>query len=487
MWSLGCVAAELFLGLPLFPAASERDLLARIMEVLGPLPDHILDKAKHNTKYYRKVDDPTGSRYQFLSETDFEKQNKISHPSGKRYFKHLKLADIIGAYPHRSGMSEEEQGPENEQRLSFTDFLLGVLDVDPHTRWTPHQAALHPFVRGEPFNGPFQPPPAPEPRGKSDPMRIQIPNPKTHGHSASWHPDAAAFSASFMNSPIHAEVQAQAHRAAMAAVYQLSPQVSPHFHPPHFPGSVPVGYGNPMMHSGPQSQGSHGVCGGSEILGRSIGDRRASQQSGQMGFASGMSPGTFGTPSTIFQSCSTDHQMRPVFNAAMAAAQAAVGAHRGAGGMSLPSSMRSQLIPTHSSQSGMHGDGQPGTTPIVGFTVAQSMPQTSMDRRDGIAIDTMPNHNPQGTLAANFSTRYGAPLDPTDMGSLSFESLSVGGTGGEITSGAQVSDMGTSLAEGDDEGGEALSETVASNPGDWRCVHIVLCMFPGIGCGIHSV
>ena len=27
MWSLGCMAAELFLGLPLFPGASEHDLL----------------------------------------------------------------------------------------------------------------------------------------------------------------------------------------------------------------------------------------------------------------------------------------------------------------------------------------------------------------------------------------------------------------------------------------------------------------------------
>lgn len=31
MWSLGCVAAELFLGLPLFPGACEHDLLSRIV------------------------------------------------------------------------------------------------------------------------------------------------------------------------------------------------------------------------------------------------------------------------------------------------------------------------------------------------------------------------------------------------------------------------------------------------------------------------
>lgn len=41
MWSLGCVAAELFLGLPLFPGACEHDLLGRIIRCVpggAPLP-----------------------------------------------------------------------------------------------------------------------------------------------------------------------------------------------------------------------------------------------------------------------------------------------------------------------------------------------------------------------------------------------------------------------------------------------------------------
>ena len=35
VWSLGCVAAELFLGLPLFPGACELDLLGRIIRWAG--------------------------------------------------------------------------------------------------------------------------------------------------------------------------------------------------------------------------------------------------------------------------------------------------------------------------------------------------------------------------------------------------------------------------------------------------------------------
>lgn len=35
MWSLGCIAAELFLGLPLFPGSSEYNQITRIVEMIG--------------------------------------------------------------------------------------------------------------------------------------------------------------------------------------------------------------------------------------------------------------------------------------------------------------------------------------------------------------------------------------------------------------------------------------------------------------------
>ena len=56
MWSLGCVAAELFLGLPLFPGASEHDLLTRVTEMLGPPPPAVLAASKNAEKYFTVVD-----------------------------------------------------------------------------------------------------------------------------------------------------------------------------------------------------------------------------------------------------------------------------------------------------------------------------------------------------------------------------------------------------------------------------------------------
>ena len=47
--------------------------------------------------------------------------------AGKRYFQHTKLADIIGAYPMRPGLSDSQMAREQEEREAFLDFLMGVL------------------------------------------------------------------------------------------------------------------------------------------------------------------------------------------------------------------------------------------------------------------------------------------------------------------------------------------------------------------------
>jgi dual specificity protein kinase YAK1 len=41
-------------------------------------------------------------------------------------------------------------------RTAFVDFVQGLLALDPLQRWTPQQAAKHPFITGEKFTGPFQ-------------------------------------------------------------------------------------------------------------------------------------------------------------------------------------------------------------------------------------------------------------------------------------------------------------------------------------------
>ena len=56
MWSLGCVTAELFLGLPLFPGASDYDMLKRIEEFIGLPSEEFLNNCKYADKLFTRTD-----------------------------------------------------------------------------------------------------------------------------------------------------------------------------------------------------------------------------------------------------------------------------------------------------------------------------------------------------------------------------------------------------------------------------------------------
>ncbi|XP_024516982.1 dual specificity protein kinase YAK1 homolog isoform X1 [Selaginella moellendorffii] len=179
MWSLGCVAAELFLGLPLFSGESEYDLLRRMIDTLGcQPPDQLLRDSANTSKYFKTVSAAPPSSggmavYQFLTVSEVKAREAKEPLVGKSYFRHTKLEDIISKYPYKSSLSAEEQEAERQRRLSFLDFLRGLVRFDPKSRWTPHQAAQHPFVTEQPFTGPFEPLPETPRTPVGHPMTVE--------------------------------------------------------------------------------------------------------------------------------------------------------------------------------------------------------------------------------------------------------------------------------------------------------------------------
>ncbi|KAM3381583.1 dual specificity protein kinase YAK1 isoform X2 [Capsicum galapagoense] len=169
MWSFGCIVAELFLGLPLFPGASEFDLLRRMIKILGGQPpDYILKDAKNTSKFFKFVGSinqeeygpgPMGrsSVYQALTEEEYEARESKKPVIGKEYFNHMNLETIVRKYPYKKSMGEDEFIKENQIRLALVDFLRGLVEFDPAKRWSPVQASKHPFVTGEPFTCPYRP------------------------------------------------------------------------------------------------------------------------------------------------------------------------------------------------------------------------------------------------------------------------------------------------------------------------------------------
>lgn len=95
MWSFGCMAAELFLGLPLFPGACEHDLLTRIVEMFGLPPHSLLRVGKYTKKFFKEEPVNNGSGYMWVlrNKQEFEEANNISVETGNRgsvcFLKHV--------------------------------------------------------------------------------------------------------------------------------------------------------------------------------------------------------------------------------------------------------------------------------------------------------------------------------------------------------------------------------------------------------------
>lgn len=151
MWSFGCIVAELYLGLPLFPGSSEYNQLTRIIEVVGNLPDYMISEGKQGHRYYNKRTTFTGDiKYSFKDIQQYsEERNKTEKPS-KRYFSTFNLDELVLKYPlPRKDMTSSEIEKEMKVRRNLLDFLKKVLQVDPIKRMTPQEAINHPFISGE--------------------------------------------------------------------------------------------------------------------------------------------------------------------------------------------------------------------------------------------------------------------------------------------------------------------------------------------------
>ncbi|KAL4557281.1 hypothetical protein LXL04_035454 [Taraxacum kok-saghyz] len=171
MWSFGCIVAELFLGLPLFPGVSEFDLLKRMIKILGEQPpDYVLKEAKNTSKFFKyvgsvgheessQVSSCGRSVYQALNEEEYEARESKKPVIGKEYFNNMNLEAIVKKYPYRKNLQDEDLAKESQIRLALIDFLRGLVEFDPAKRWSPLQASKHPFVTGEPFTSPYTPAP----------------------------------------------------------------------------------------------------------------------------------------------------------------------------------------------------------------------------------------------------------------------------------------------------------------------------------------
>lgn len=141
MWSIGCIAVELYTDIPLFACESETDCIHEMAAVLGPFPCDLL----LNSSYWWKYFDATSNGFSMkLNPESVFRQNHLQNS----YFDNLadlSLSSIILNY--KQPVNEKEKN----MLLCFTDFLQGLIQIDPKKRFTAEEALHHPFITGEPY------------------------------------------------------------------------------------------------------------------------------------------------------------------------------------------------------------------------------------------------------------------------------------------------------------------------------------------------
>ena len=117
MWSLGCILAELFTGVPIFPGENEQEQLACIMEVFGPPEKHLIEKSTRRKLFFDSMGKPR---------LTVSSKGRRRRPSSKTLTQVIKCDDE-----------------------PFLDFLARCLRWDPDRRMKPDEAVRHEFITGQ--------------------------------------------------------------------------------------------------------------------------------------------------------------------------------------------------------------------------------------------------------------------------------------------------------------------------------------------------
>ena len=175
MWSYGCMAAELFVGIPVFPGNSEYNMLYKFINMLGMPPKELLDKGTKTTKFFRrkKAIEMRNSNdvWVFKTKREFEEDNNVYTEPNREYFSYKTLEDIAMKVSFKVVSNEENR--KTEYRYAFLDFLKKCLQWDPEKRMRPDQALHHPFLTKKPFMMNVELPPTDEPL-RSFPPNTQL-------------------------------------------------------------------------------------------------------------------------------------------------------------------------------------------------------------------------------------------------------------------------------------------------------------------------
>ncbi|XP_076028010.1 homeodomain-interacting protein kinase 2 isoform X3 [Genypterus blacodes] len=144
MWSLGCVIAELFLGWPLYPGASEFDQIRYISQTQGLPAEYLLSAGTKTTRFFNRDPDSTYPLWRLKTQEDHEGETGIKSKEARKYI--FNCLDDMAQVNMTSDLEGSEMLAEKADRREFIDLLTKMLTIDADKRITPIETLNHPFV-----------------------------------------------------------------------------------------------------------------------------------------------------------------------------------------------------------------------------------------------------------------------------------------------------------------------------------------------------
>ncbi|CAI5643530.1 homeodomain-interacting protein kinase 1 isoform X5 [Oreochromis niloticus] len=144
VWSLGCIAANLYLGSMLFPGENEYEVMRYIVETQGQLPSKILDCGLKTAFFFDMQLYFTTSTWKLKTPEQFVSETGIKFTE-KRMMKLTSLDDLKNLWFTRH-QNYTTKSAEICDLLVFIELLKGMLQLDPEKRMTPSQVLQHDFT-----------------------------------------------------------------------------------------------------------------------------------------------------------------------------------------------------------------------------------------------------------------------------------------------------------------------------------------------------
>uniref|UniRef100_A0A3P8UPE1 Protein kinase domain-containing protein n=1 Tax=Cynoglossus semilaevis TaxID=244447 RepID=A0A3P8UPE1_CYNSE len=132
IWSLGCLAAVLYLGTQLYPGKTEYLMMTYIVETQGQPADHILSRGRKTKRFFQR------NPQRISVETGHM-------PKDERSIKLTCLDDLVTNQKY-SYLSDVEKEAQKTDTIIFINLLKGMLHLDPSERLTPSQVVEHQFI-----------------------------------------------------------------------------------------------------------------------------------------------------------------------------------------------------------------------------------------------------------------------------------------------------------------------------------------------------